>query len=348
MPEERSISERLLNLVYALAQSKIGLTKNDILSIVEAYSSSKAGRESIERMFERDKEVLRRNGINIVVFEPIIDDGNNQESRYLISQDDVTFPASTTFDAKEMALLNLAASAWNNAGQSKMLGSALFKLKALGQDSEDNFLDVKPVIPVIGRNFFEIEAAIEENKEINFFYLKPGDATKSARTIWPESLVEFEYRWHVIGIDPASEKPKTFLLSRIIGDVKMTNKTFTPSIGDANKSAAEFALEHLEAFANKNIAKVFVLPNSRALGELKKLGLKISDPEAQQPSDSSNRYLAAELSFADLELFADELASFGPEVIVTAPDNLRDAVIDRHQMVIDLHQIDREVNSSGR
>ncbi|MBX3311392.1 MAG: WYL domain-containing protein [Microbacteriaceae bacterium] len=340
MPEERSVGERLLNLVYALAQTKIGLTKNDILSVVEAYSNSKADKTSIERMFERDKEILRDNGINITVFEPLGDDGNNQDSRYLISQEEVTFPAEVTFDAKEMALLNLAASAWNNAGQSKMLGSALFKLKALGQSSEEHFFDVRPQIPIVDKNFFEIESAIEENREITFTYLKPGASSVTKRRLRPEALLEFDYRWHVFGIDLSSEKPRTFLLSRIVGEVKKEGTKFVPSIAIKGKSAAEFALEDLARFADQNTAILKVQPHSRAVGELKKHGLRFSgnhDSINKQVFDVPAEYLDAEISFVDSELFADELASFGPEVIVLEPAMLREAVIARLQIVNGLH-----------
>ncbi|WP_292705824.1 WYL domain-containing protein, partial [Microbacterium sp. SCN 71-17] len=41
--------------------------------------------------------------------------------------------------------------------------------------------------------------------------------------------------------------------------------------------------------------------------------------------------------YVDLHVFADELASYGPEVRVVAPDDLRDQVIRRLSATLALH-----------
>jgi len=41
--------------------------------------------------------------------------------------------------------------------------------------------------------------------------------------------------------------------------------------------------------------------------------------------------------YVDVHVFADELASYGPEVRVVAPDDLRQHVIARLQATLDLH-----------
>jgi proteasome accessory factor B len=43
------------------------------------------------------------------------------------------------------------------------------------------------------------------------------------------------------------------------------------------------------------------------------------------------------VSFVDVHIFADELASYGPEVRVVEPAELRDQVIVRLQRARDLH-----------
>jgi proteasome accessory factor B len=41
--------------------------------------------------------------------------------------------------------------------------------------------------------------------------------------------------------------------------------------------------------------------------------------------------------YVDVHIFADELASYGPEVRVVAPEDLRDRVIDRLVATRDAH-----------
>ena len=66
-------TERLLNLVIALLGTKSFMKKSEILKEIPGYTGSIEARE---RMFERDKEDLRRVGIAIQVssLDPLFDD----------------------------------------------------------------------------------------------------------------------------------------------------------------------------------------------------------------------------------------------------------------------------------
>ena len=66
-------SERLVNLVIALLATKRNLTKSEIFRTIEGYEGSN---ESMERMFERDKDELRSLGVEIEVsgLDPLFDD----------------------------------------------------------------------------------------------------------------------------------------------------------------------------------------------------------------------------------------------------------------------------------
>ena len=55
-------TERLINLTLALLATKRYLTKSEIFKSVTGYSGSP---ETMERMFERDKDELRNMGVEI-------------------------------------------------------------------------------------------------------------------------------------------------------------------------------------------------------------------------------------------------------------------------------------------
>ena len=75
-------TERLINLTLALLASKRFLTKAEIFSTVAGYSGNT---ETMERMFERDKDELRNLGIKIEVkgIDPLFED----DQGYLIQED---------------------------------------------------------------------------------------------------------------------------------------------------------------------------------------------------------------------------------------------------------------------
>ena len=72
-------NERLVNLTIALLATKRYLTKNEIFRNIEGYEGSA---EAKERMFERDKDDLRKLGIQIEVggLDPLFDDENGDPS----------------------------------------------------------------------------------------------------------------------------------------------------------------------------------------------------------------------------------------------------------------------------
>jgi proteasome accessory factor B len=63
-------SERLVNLTIALLATKRYLTKSEIFRTLEGYEGTT---ETKERMFERDKDDLRKLGLDIEVgsFDPL-------------------------------------------------------------------------------------------------------------------------------------------------------------------------------------------------------------------------------------------------------------------------------------
>jgi len=156
---------------------------------------------------------------------------------------------------------------------------------------------------------------------VTFAYLKPGEERARRRRLAPLALVEYEGRWHVYGRDLDADADRTFLLSRITGDVETTAETFDRS---AREGAGERALSGLEEVAARQRALVEVTPGSEGALRL----LRRAEPAVQ----------GYRVPYVDRHIFADELASYGPEVRVVEPADLREAVIERLRAVAALHE----------
>jgi HlyD family secretion protein len=109
MPVQRT--ERLLNLVISLLAATRFVSKEQIRAAVPQYADS-VSEEAFERMFERDKDDLREMGIPLETGsnDPYFDD----EIGYRIPKDAYALP-EVTFDSEELAVLGLAARAWQQA-----------------------------------------------------------------------------------------------------------------------------------------------------------------------------------------------------------------------------------------
>lgn len=312
--------ERLTNLVVALMATEIGLTKQQILDNVSGYrqrASAGARSDALEKMFERDKDELRTLGVPVETIGDPADPNDLREARYRIPQAEYDLPGDIEFTPAELAVLQLAGSVWSAESASGDAKAGVRKIRALGIDGDEPIIGFAPRITARDAAFPHLQEAIEKCRVVVFDYLKPGEAAPRRRSIRPLALVDYEARWHVYGVDVDIEADRMFLLSRIVGEVRVTSTSFAPELRDG---AGERALAGLERVAAQNAALLEVTPGTEAA---LRLGRRAT-PARQ----------GITVPFVDLHILADELASYGPEVRVVEPAALRDAVIARLTAVV--------------
>nr|WP_237488616.1 WYL domain-containing protein [Microbacterium sp. TL13] len=300
-----------------------GLTKETILSSVAGYREqweAGASKDALEKMFERDKENLRGLGVPIETIGDRADPEDLREARYRVPTAEYALPEDISFSPAEVALLNIAGSVWGSESLSADARSGLRKIRALGIPVDEPIIGYAPRIRARDAAFPALQRAIEQCRVVTFSYLRPGDARSRERRIRPLALLEYEARWHVFGFDLTMDAERTFLLSRIVGDVTVTRERFDEVL---RVGAGERALAGLEEVARRQRALLEVHPGTEA-------ALRLSRRAESAPQ-------GIVVPYVDLHVFADELASYGPEVRVVAPDDLRDQVIRRLTATLALH-----------
>lgn len=316
------VEERLFSLVLALLATETGLTKSEILSSVQGYRQrfkNHGDNANLERQFERDKDDIRDLGVPIETLESPGDPGNNQMLRYRIPKGAYELPADVTFSPEETALLNLAAMVWREGSLSGESRRALLKLRSLGVTADEPLLGYAPRIRLRDAAFDPLNAAIRKGVRVRFQYLKPGEERATDRDLIPLALVQYQGRWHLSAQDAAGES-KVFLLRRIIGQIT-TGKAAEIPEGDHAASA----LAGLEKVWQSNVAELRVEPGSDAATRLaNRDGAEVTGEHAT-------------VHFVDVNILADELSGFGPEVLVLSPPALRDAVVSRLTGVVSAH-----------
>ena len=315
--------ERLVNLVVALMATEQGITKDAILTSVSGYreqSEAGASKDALEKMFERDKEALRGLGVPIETLGERADPDDLREARYRVPTSEYVLPEDITFTSAELALLNLAGGVWSESSLSADARSGLRKILALGIPVDEPIIGYSPRISLRDPAFPALQQAIEQTKVVRFSYLKPGEDAPRTRRVQPLALIEYEARWHVFGNDLDAGAERTFLLARIVGPVEITRDTFPASL---RADAGEKALAGLEEVAARNSALLEVNPGTEA-------ALRLS--RRATPAEQGIR-----LPFVDIHILADELASYGPEVRVVEPRELRDQVIARLEAALHVH-----------
>lgn len=319
-PAERvPVEERLFSLVLALVATEAGLTKDAILATVQGYRQryvDGGDNASLERQFERDKDDIRELGIPLESLTPPGEEGNSQHTRYRIPKGEYDLPSDVTFTAEEITLLGLAATVWREGTLSSESQRALMKLRSLGVDAVDPVIGYAPRLRTREAAFEPLRTAMERHTVVTFPYLKPGDSSARVRTVAPLAIIQHSGRWHLYAIDVDIDERRTFLLSRMVQAPRATGRTFEPPASAG--SFSDKALSDLDELWERNTATVRVTPDSHAEATL------------------SRQHGAAELEpgllrlhYTDINILADELASFGPEAQALTPPSLRAAVIQR-------------------
>src|SRR6478735_669865 len=216
-------TERLLNLTICLMAGRRALSKADPRGLITDYRNATSD-ESFERMFERDKDDLREMGIPLVTEhnDPLFED----EVGYRIDPSAYALP-DIEVGHDEMAVLTLAARAWQQAALAPAATAALRKLGAYSYDGPDGpapagageSLGLEPRVSTSEPSFGPLYEAVRDRRPVRFGYRRSGSTETTERHLEPWGVVSWHGRWYVAGHDRDRDATRVFRLSRIEGDV---------------------------------------------------------------------------------------------------------------------------------
>lgn len=302
-------TERLINLTLGLLSSKRFLTKNEIFKNIAGYSGSP---ETMERMFERDKDELRSMGIEIEVgqLDPLFED----EMGYLIKSSKIQIQPNE-FTKDELLLMTMAANVWKESAFSDISKNALMKVSSI--DSEIGFNAVAlSMIDDEGLNadrFQKIIDAIQSKKYISFLY------NNKNRVMAPFALKSTGGFWYLIGQEKG-ESIKVFKIIRIQSEIVI------------DKSSSQFEIpvdfkvdEFLKNTTSDQAQTAKLLIRENRVNALRSRG---------SVQENSNGWDTLEITFDDLEQMIKEVLWFGDDIVVLSPPKLRSEVISRLREII--------------
>jgi len=250
----RARTERMLNLLFVLLNSRTPLTREQIRERVPGYGDSN---EAFERMFERDKAALR--DLAIPVETKPVDMFHDDVLGYRIDRSDWLMP-EISITAEERTYLALAASAWQNAQLSTAARQAVSSVDAREQGAE---ISVPVSLAKGRRHITEILAAIANGKTVVLDYVGLNQSEVVKRTIDPWRALLHSGHWYLIGFDQDKGEVRTFRTDRIVGDLVETKHDILESMPkDFDLSAITDTWEHSDKDAT--IATVLVRPGRAA------------------------------------------------------------------------------------
>ena len=307
-------NERLVNLTIALLATKRYLTKNEIFRNIEGYEGNA---EAKERMFERDKDDLRKLGIQIEVggLDPLFDD----EAGYRIRPENYAL-SLRNLTTTQVTLLSLAAQAWQDAAFTDLSEQALRKFTSMGVDSDSSQLpSMAPKLVGTDENLRSAFDALTSMTTIEFDYLN-AQGVAQKRELQVYGVQARKSHWYLIGLDLEKNAIRNFRLDRINGDVSPVGKSQIYEI------PAAFEIAELEPTIETPIAVLQVRPGSGY--QLRRLASTI---------ETADEWDSLAIPMFDLEFLLNLILWHGEDVIVSAPEQLRSAVITSLTKLVETH-----------
>ncbi len=309
-------AERLVNLVIALLGTRQYVTAARIRAIVPGYEpddGTARADEAFKRMFERDKAELREMGVPLETGRTSVFD---TEDGYRIARADYELP-EITLTGEEAAAVGLALRLWESAQLAEAAHSALVKLRAAGVDVDPTrALPVQPRLDSGEPAFEPCYAAARDRRVLQFDYRRPDEDTPARRHVQPWGVVAWHGRWYLVGQDLDRQAPRVFRLSRVAGVPRATGPegAFEPP-PDVDLSA----LVARQAGGEEHLVVVRARPGA-AVG-LRRWGTPLGAAD-----DGDDRL---QLRTTEPWRLADQLAAYGPDVVVESPQSVRAAVVER-------------------
>jgi proteasome accessory factor B len=269
-------------------------------------------------MFERDKDDLRSLGIEIEVgsFDPLF----NDEAGYKIKQEKYQFELGD-ISSTEVALLSLAAEAWQEASFGDVAQSALLKLRSIGIPSDELSIPVSVhKLNDGGQDLSLITKAIAQSQLLTFSYLD-SSLSIEMRSVVPIALSTRNGFWYLSGVDQEIQEIRTFRIDRVSSEItasKGPSDFESPTGFDPRKTLLE-SPTHDFALIDVRVGKAASL---RALAV---------------SAQSLGEWDQVKIPILNLDSLCSLVLWHGPDAFVQKPEELRELVIDHLESLVKNH-----------
>ncbi len=293
----QSVVERVLNLLIYLLESPVPVTAEDVRQTVAGYDAQTD--DAFHRMFERDKDVLRRLGVPIKR-EAL--DAWEIDYGYTVDPDEYAVP-DPGLTQEERVALSLAARMVRLGGSHAGL-DALLKLGGIERGA-----GIEPLGADLGaeaENLGALFGAITEHRSIAFSY------RGSKRGLNPYGIAHRRGHWYLLGAGGDGER--IYRVDRI-DDIEVAEEADTFSKPHDFDAKSIMDLQPWEAGSDPQVEAEVRFEAEVAWWAARTLGLP--EPEGE---------LVALVPVANRDAFVGWILSFGASAEVLAPPEIRESI----------------------
>ena len=319
--------ERLLNLVIGLASARRPVTRAQIRETFSGYAAS-ASPAAFERLFERDKEALRRLGIPLITASVSTFD---DEVGYLIDTSDYALPP-LEFTPQQARIATLAATLWRDSAMQDAATRGVTKLRAAGASMgglAPSTVDINAGATTPA--FTALRDAIRERREVTFTYRAASTGKESERRVQPWRITGRRGTWYLTGYDLDRSDSRLYRIDRITGNVRRRGKEGAfeipaPDAQNARVPVAEPVTTRVVVAAGRANALRLRAVEARPLAEYD--GSPAGPALPEQLLDAWEGADVITLTTPDVIELSRAIAGLGEHALVLEPSELREQVIE--------------------
>lgn len=298
----QNVVERVLNLLIYLLESPVPVTSNDVRNTVHGYADQND--EAFHRMFERDKQVLRRLGVPLKL-EAL--DAWDIDEGYTVDPEEYAIP-DPGLDREERVALSVAGRMVRLGGSEAGVG-AIIKLGGIerGAGLEPLAADLGEGAETLG----ELFGAISERRTVELVY------RGHRRRVEPYGIAHRRGHWYLVG--NTGEGQRMYRVDRITSLVVGEEPAaFTKPKGFDIRAAVDS--QPWETGTGPAVEAKVRFDAGVAWWAARSLG--VPEPKGE---------LVTEVSVSNTDAFVGWILSFGTSAEVIEPAELRLAVAERVQ-----------------
>lgn len=332
-------AERLLNLIIALTHAPRRMTRDEIRDTVEGYSprphgatadQAKKSDAAFERMFERDKDDLRRMGVPLrTVTDPL----DGADIGYKIVAADAAMPPLDLTPA-EVAVLGLAAEYWQGATLGDDARLALTKVASHTPHQVSEPMPWSALSTASKDATSVLVDAIHERQRVRFDYTSTTSGY-ARRYVEPWRLVMRGGTEYLVGRDVDKGDTRIYRVSRVHGSVKMVEEAGAferpaevPSsiFAESAGGTAVIALRPEAGYALRARGTALDTAAARDLAvESASIGVTAAELTG---AHSPGEWELFSVQYDHLDLLRDEVLSLRGGAKVMLPESLAESVVE--------------------
>jgi predicted DNA-binding transcriptional regulator YafY len=168
--------------------------------------------------------------------------------------------------------------------------------------------------------------AVRDRRPVNFGYQAVGRASSQQRHLEPWGVVSKHGRWYVGGHDRDRGAARVFRLSRVTGPVSFDGPPGSVTV-PAGADVRDLVRTWDGQQPDQRMA-VLLVRCGAGYGLRRRAARAAAAPAGLAPPEAEPGWDRVAVPFSEVDWLAGYLASFGPDVVVEGPSDLRDAVLD--------------------